>query len=251
MAKLASTFGAISGRVGGNVFSKGENGRVIIRAYQPQINNPKSAAQTDQRQKVVLTGKLSSLVPATILTNLGGTKRQRRAAFLKNLIENTTINREMQRDEVIALLPPEKIVFSKGTEQPQAGFGKTINRNKTVVTLTLINGEYAGRYGERIILLAMDKEDLNSISFIMHQEVILDDTTPVELTFNYNARPEDSTIIIYRVPFMLNEAGVSARSTDIYSDNDDIISVLLQNPQNVRDYGASFMQSKDAIVAEG
>lgn len=59
--------GTISGRSGNQVFSKGRNGETIMRAYQPQVVNPKSAGQVNQRNRFSVAAKT-----AAALMDVGG-----------------------------------------------------------------------------------------------------------------------------------------------------------------------------------
>lgn len=50
MAKLIGIISSGSGKVGNLVLTKGKAGRVVARAYQPQVNNPNTARQQAARQ---------------------------------------------------------------------------------------------------------------------------------------------------------------------------------------------------------
>lgn len=50
MAKLIGIISSGSGKVGNLVLTKGKAGRVIARAYQPQVNNPNTARQQSARR---------------------------------------------------------------------------------------------------------------------------------------------------------------------------------------------------------
>ena len=52
--------GTISGRAGNQVFSKGRNGETLMRAYQPQVANPKSAGQVNQRNRFTVAAKTAA-----------------------------------------------------------------------------------------------------------------------------------------------------------------------------------------------
>lgn len=57
--KLTSIVGTGSGRLGGSVFAV-RNGQQVVRTYQPQVANPQSKSQVDQRAKLKLASQLSA-----------------------------------------------------------------------------------------------------------------------------------------------------------------------------------------------
>lgn len=83
MARIYGLNGALRGKQGNNVFSI-QNGTQVVKAYQPVVANPRTAAQIDQRLKFSLAGKISSVTPSDAIVGLsGGNKRARRARFVQ------------------------------------------------------------------------------------------------------------------------------------------------------------------------
>ena len=67
MAKSTNGLGQFRGKLGGAVFAVNA-GEQIVRQYQPQVANPRTAAQLTQRAKMNLTGKLSAIVRNSAIT---------------------------------------------------------------------------------------------------------------------------------------------------------------------------------------
>ena len=112
MGKFVGFIGTISGKVGTTVFSKGEKGLTYGRSYQPQVYNPKSVGQVDQRAKMNLVGRMSMVTPKSLLTGMTGVNnRQRRSAFTSGLLSVATIDRSVP-GKVVAKIAPEDVTFS-------------------------------------------------------------------------------------------------------------------------------------------
>lgn len=78
------------GRAGGQVYRVRE-GQQIVSAYQPNVTNPRSEAQLEQRAKFALMSRLSSLTPDAAIIGFGGSKANRRAKFTSNIIRNAFV----------------------------------------------------------------------------------------------------------------------------------------------------------------
>lgn len=78
------------GRAGGQVYRVRE-GKQIVSAYQPNVTNPRSQAQLEQRAKFALMSRLSSLTPDAAIVGFGGSKANRRAKYTSNIIRNAFV----------------------------------------------------------------------------------------------------------------------------------------------------------------
>lgn len=248
MAKAIGLIGTLSGKVGNVVFCKGENGETITRAYQSQVNNPKSSAQTAQRAKLNLVGRLSQVTPAEVLVGLGGSKRRNRAMFLKNCMHaasTATIDGVLQ-----ANINPEDIVFSKGSAQMSAAMGNvTIDATGLETTLHLSDASLAGKYGERLIMAVIDPKAEGGYSFIRYEDHVLEDTASVPVRIDYGAIvAEDSMVVLYRVPFVLTPAGATMVYEGMKNDAINIIASVLNADGAVKAFGPSQMQSKQVFT---
>lgn len=76
MAKQTSLFGKISGKLGAVVFST-SGGETISREYNPNVSNPSTTAQVNQRARMKLMSQLSaSLSPVIAMTKSGLTSKR-------------------------------------------------------------------------------------------------------------------------------------------------------------------------------
>lgn len=112
MAKTTIGVGQFSGKVGGLVYAV-SGGQQVVRAYQPVVINPKSDAQSLQRAKGNLVGRLSHLVKSDLLVGMiGANRRARRSAWLSSLLKATTAVKV--EADFIASLNGNAVKFSMG-----------------------------------------------------------------------------------------------------------------------------------------
>jgi hypothetical protein len=145
---------------------------------------------------------------------------------------------------VVAQIAPEDIIFSRGAEPLRATAGMiAATATQATTTVTLQDAEYAGKYGERLVLAIIDPEQKGGYSYLMYQDILLDNTTAQTVQFNLPTTPIDDTMFcLYRIPYVLNEQGVAATKSDIYNNGTLILANIVENTSNIRDYGNSTLQ---------
>lgn len=131
MAKLQGIFGAGRGKVGNVVLSKGPKANTIARAYQPQVTNPKSALQIEQRSKMNAAGRFSRLWPKSALTALsGGSALNNRSMFNQMLLRASKYSLVGSHADVI----PDLVQFSRGVEPLPSGASAQIDGDAITTT---------------------------------------------------------------------------------------------------------------------
>lgn len=251
MGKIVGIAGTIRGKVGTVVFSKGEKGVSYARQYQPQVANPKTVGQEDQRAKMNLVGRMSQVTPKGLLVGMNGVNnRQRRSDFNRHLMDVATIDRSAP-DSVVAKIAPEDVIFSRGSIGVAATAGAaTINPSSVVIPLTLSDSALAGKYGERIIVAIIDPSDKAGYSKIAYRDIVLDNTTATQVTINLGSGMEDRSLVaIYRVPFALSEEGATLRYETLSNNGTDITATLLMPASTyVQGYGNSLFAEKQVFT---
>lgn len=87
MGKTTSMWGKTTGKVGGLVYATA-GGEQIVREYNPNVANPSTDAQVNQRARMKLMSQLSaSLAPCIAMTKDGLTSKRNK--FVKKNFENT------------------------------------------------------------------------------------------------------------------------------------------------------------------
>lgn len=251
MAKFVGFVGTISGKVGTTVFTKGEKGLSYGRSYQPQVYNPKTTGQVDQRAKMNLVGRMSQATPKALLTGMiGENNRQRRSAFNSGLLAVATIDRSVL-GKVVAQIAPEDVVFSQGGEQFHAtAAAPTVTASQVSIAITLQDSALAGAYGERIVVAVIDPSAKAGYSQVYFADSVLDNTTAKTITINLPVVLEDGSLVsVYRVPFVLNSEGVIYRTETLSNNGTDIIADMLASSANyVRGFGRSVFEAKEVFT---
>ena len=251
MAQCVGFIGTIRGKVGTTVFTKGENGMSYGRAYQPQVYNPKSVGQTDQRAKMNLVGRMSQATPKALLVGMAGANnRQRRSGFNRNLLDVAIIDRS-NPGSVIAKIEPESIIFSQGAEILHASATTpVVSVQQVSVKLTLTDGVLAGAYGERIVAAVITPDAKAGYSKVFYTDKVLDNTEQVTVDIMLPAPMDEGTMVaVYRIPFVLTSEGVNYRAERMEADGTDIVaSLLASNGGMVRGFGDSVFSVKSVFT---
>lgn len=116
MAKFDSII-KFTGNLDGMVGMKGAKGQTYIRKNVKPVD-PKTKAQVETRTKLSLAGQISKLTPSSAIVGLAGGKRERRNRFMKLMLKNMGITDSNDFMNKVAILPPEKLIFSEGREFP-------------------------------------------------------------------------------------------------------------------------------------
>ena len=147
-------FTPVTGKVGGVVFYY-RNGRQVQRIWV-KPTNPKTKGQSDARLRMVLAGKLSSVVPFDALEGFGGSKSDRRSRF------NSTVMRNADVEAGSVSIPFGKIMFSEGTlgvstrHSAQAGEQGTGLRRVVLRCAIPPSGSLPEGYGERYVVMLLN-----------------------------------------------------------------------------------------------
>ena len=251
MAKFVGFVGTIRGKVGTTVFSKGENGISYGRAYQPQVSNPKSVGQVNQRAKMNLVGRMSQVTPKALLVGMAGANnRQRRSMFNRGLLDVAVVDRS-NPGSIIAKIAPEDVVFSQGTETLQAtATTPVVTASSVTLSLTLTDATLAGAYGERIVVAFIDPSDKAGYSRVLYVDSMLDNTEAKAVIFSLSQPLEDETLVaVYRIPYVLTTDGARYRAETLANDGVDIIAnLLMSNAGYVRGFGRSVFAAKSVFT---
>lgn len=240
MGVFTKMWGSARGRVGGVVFSKGDNGLVYGRSYQPTVSNPKTKGQTDQRAKMNLVGQISSVTPKEVLYGLGsGSNRMRRSEFSRHLLRVTTLT--STSSGTIAKIAPGDVVFSKGAAMVSArsAAAPVLTASTILIATELNDASLAGRYGERVVVTLIDPTNKAGYSAIVYGDIIYDDANVKNLTLTFpKSIVNDTMVCVYRLPFVLTQKG-SAAYQEMVNDGTDITAELVNTPSMVKEWGDS------------
>lgn len=244
MAKSTNGLGQFRGKLGGAVFAVNA-GEQIIRQYQPQVANPRTAAQLTQRAKMNLTGKLSAIVRNSAIMALGINSRERRSVFTSNILRNATVT--IDGTKYTAAIAPENIIFSKGNSVPVVTLTATFVEGAITITATKASGVSEERYnrsGMRYVVLGLST--VTGEYDFSYSGVLQLPAFDAETGFDNGVIvPNDNehAYFIYGIPFDFNEGySVGAlRNGDLGFINNAISTETFVNESAaVANYGKSF-----------
>lgn len=242
MAKLVGLIGTGRGKLGNMVLYKGMKGETLARAYQPQVFNPKSPGQTEQRSKINLIGQISKLVSKECIKPFGGNGRTNRNDFNRELIKATTVD---MQNGYTAKINPADIKFSKGATIVQASAGAaTIATDSLSLSLTLYDEGNINRYGERIVAVVYSTSAVDAVSQVAFADVVLTDATAQVVNVKFGAPLVTGNVVAYyRIPFTIANAGLVSDYGEIYGSTTEIAAAVTQNASSQLAWGETVFMS--------
>lgn len=236
MAKLVGLIGTGRGKLGNMVLYKGSKGETLARAYQPQVFNPKSAGQTEQRSKINLIGQISKLVNKNLIKPFGGTGRTNRSDFNRELIKATVVD---TLNGYTAKINPADIKFSKGATIVQASAGAaTITADALSLSLTLYDEGNINRYGERIVAVVYSTAAADAVSQVAFADIVLTAATAQTINVKFGAPLVTGNVVAYyRIPFAITDAALVSNYGNIYGTTTEIAAAVTQNASSQLAWG--------------
>ena len=253
MAKFQGFIGSGRGKAGNLVFSKGENGETIARAYQPQVKNPRTEAQILQRAKMNVVGQFSGMSSANLLAPLGmGSARKNRSEFCRHLLGVTSS--EMVNGNAIAKFAPADVKFSKGFEPIRTTLEVgTLTANTLTLTVTPVNfpSDLLDVYGERYVVGVLDNSTNSLYDSIGYLDHIVTSDAAQTVTFNFNQPLQvGQTVIVWRMSYRLVSTGSALFGQDIHFDDTKVTAVMATNAMSsVAYWGATVLADTRPFVA--
>ena len=232
MAKTPIGLGQFSGRVGGVVYAV-QAGRQVVRAYQPVVSNPKSTAQSIQRAKGNLVGRISKITPWQILEGLGDNKFNRRSRFLKLLLRNVTAGQSAgDPTKFNAKLADEDFVFSEGAIIPLSRVTAASAAQRAVtVGVTRVTGMPEVSYASQgLLVVVVIKQSTGVWEEVQYRFLSPSEITEGTTSVVFEHRSEGSyTASVYSAPFATADGSklptVSGDLTSTATSLDAILAV--------------------------
>lgn len=189
MGKISSII-EFTGRTGNLVGAKGQNGRYVLRAHQPQVKNANTPEQMATRAKMALAGALSKLIKSDVIYGMSGSgNRGRRQRWMHEIMKRmsvTTID-----GGVKAVLAPSDLLLSEGGVSTGVGIGEVTVADGRVKTTITFDDEI-----DRVVVVALFAES-RSGGFLASTSTVVSESGAVELPF-----PKESfhVVNLYAIP---------------------------------------------------
>lgn len=228
MGRTNGLTGGVTGKVGNWVFYY-RNGKYVAREYISKINNPKSERQVKQRLKMALAGRLSSIVPFAALEGMGGTKSDRRSAFMSNLLMN------ISSDGSKASVNGSDVIFSVGEMSSLKRHQVTGSSSVSIRTVTYTLSDDLGYpevpagYGERYVVLLLNNE---TSQFDYCQTGLLNipaagETATTDVNVRVGAQTVPYTYFAYTYPFLTGVSDGRMRTSYIGTEDGTLVVDVL------------------------
>lgn len=239
--KLTGFTGTGTGKLGNTVFSVSA-GQQIVRQYQPNVSNPNTEAQVDQRAKLKLMSQLAASLAPVIVIPKDGLKSSRNQFIAKNF-------RHASADNGVAQITIENVQLTSGN----AGL-PAIEASRAPESGVSINlAERADGAISRVVYIMYTKTSENTLQYV--QSVIAEaagDNGLFPATLVYTTG--DLVLFAYGMK------DLSARARASYSDlnatsGEDIASLMMARSIKYGDYqftqtrGATMFAGEDSISA--
>lgn len=241
MGKATAMWGKTSGKVGGLVYGV-SGGEQIVREYNPNVSNPSTTAQVDQRARMKLMSQLSaSLAPSLAMQKSGLVSARNK--FTKINFENSyALNG-------VAQVSYENLQLTEGNlGLPQITAVASRNGNVRVLDVTFMQEPSANV--SRIVWNVFSKSQEGKLSFVQSQIISQRESTiggqTVYFQGTFNGMPAGDLVI-----FGYGMIDTSERATAQYGnlnvvDGSDIARLVASRAISFTDY--QFTQTRGTTM---
>ena len=154
MAKQTSLFGKISGKLGAVVFAT-SGGETISREYNPNVSNPSTQAQVDQRARLKLMSQLSAALAPVIAMSKDGLVSARNQFVKKNFAASYA-------SDGLAQITYENVQLTNGN----AGLPSIVATRAQESGITIQLAEDASNAVDRVVYIMYRKTSEQSLQLV-------------------------------------------------------------------------------------
>lgn len=231
MAKIRGIAGGINGRAGEMVFSKGDNGTTIMKKYQPVVRNPRTNGQLAQRAKMNCVGQFVGMCSNALLAPIAmGSNRMNRADLSRRLLKAADVTRT--DGTFTASFPPSAVKFAHGNQPALTSIDSVVVED-TKVTITAtpnVETDLLNKYGDRLVLGILSNSGNTLYDGVIYLDHVVTTNTTQTIVMNLNQPIEEGqTIVVWRVPFVLNDGRTAVNGQNIYLGDAAISAALSKN----------------------
>lgn len=240
MAKQTSLFGKISGKLGAVVFST-SGGKTISREYNPNVANPSTQAQVDQRARMKLMSQLSSALSPVLAMTKNGLVSQRNKFTKINFPASYALNG-------VAQITYENVQITEGnTALPALLAEGDVTQSGMIIGVSLSTNPSATI--NRVVYCLFKKSNEGKLEYISSQ-IITQRFSDVGQFF-FNANFEHLPVAEY-VIFAYGMSDTSERATASYGNLNvvsasDLARLVATRAISFSDY--QFTQTRAVTIA--
>lgn len=206
MAIQTSLFGKINGKIGSVIFST-SGGSIIAREYNPNVANPNTMAQVNQRARMKLMSQLSaSLSPVLAMTKEGLVSKRNKFTKI-NFPASYALNGEAQ-------ITYENVQITEGNTSLPALFAEGSVSGSTMIIMVGISANPSATIN-RVVYCLFKKSNEGKLEYITSQINTTRNTAGVQAFFisQFQGLPVAEYVI-----FAYGMSDTSERATATYGD---------------------------------
>lgn len=222
MARINSIIGKVTGKIGGMVFSS-TGGAVIAREYNPNVSNPNTTAQVNQRAKLKLLSQIAAALAPVIVIPKEGLKSSRNLFIKKNFSS-------VDAESGIAQVTYENLQITAGNAALPAIHILRSQQGGVQVYLE----ERADAAVSRVVYIMYKKTSEKTLQYM---QSVIAETAAAEGTFPAQMLYVEGDIVI----FAYGMKDLSGKATAKYSDYAvesglDIAKLAMSRELSLKDY---------------
>ena len=226
--KLTGFTGTGSGKLGSSVFSTSA-GEQIVRQYQPNVSNPNTVKQIDQRAKLKLMSQIAAAVASTIVIPKQGLRSARNLFIKKNM-------GSVYASEGAALVSYENLQLTAGNLGLPAVEASRTEQNAVTISLA----ESAVGSVDRVVYSIFKKSTENQLQ-LLNSAVVTE--AGQDGTFPLAAGTYTGEIIVYAYGMKDKSTAATAKYYNYNVKNgEDIATLVASRSISSADY--SFTQTR-------
>lgn len=235
MARINSILGKINGKVGNMVFAS-TGGEVVAREYNPNVSNPNTTAQVDQRAKLKLMSQIAAALAPVIVIPKEGLKSSRNLFIKKNFDK-------VSAESGIAQVTYENLQITAGNAALPAIHILRSQQAGVEVNLE----ERADAAVSRVVYILYKKTSEKTLQYV--QSVIAEDAT-LDGTFKAQMYYTEGDIVVFAYGMKDLSGKASAKYSDYAVQNGlDVARLAMSRQLSLKDY--QFTQTRGTTLFAG
>lgn len=235
MARINSILGKINGKVGNMVFAS-TGGEVVAREYNPNVSNPNTTAQVDQRAKLKLLSQIAAALAPVIVIPKEGLKSSRNLFIKKNFPS-------VDAEGGVAQVTYENLQITAGNAALPAIHVLRSQENGVQVYLE----DRCDAAVNRVVYIMYKKTSEQTLQYV--QSVIAENAT---LQGNFPAQMlyTEGDIVVFAYGMKDLNGKASAKYSDYAVESGlDIAQLAMSRQMNLKDY--QFTQTRGTTLFAG
>lgn len=207
MAKVKAIFGQLRGKVGGIVFRGNGDGYTVASEYNAKPANPRTMAQTEQRNKMNLAGQISALTIYDAIAGLSSNKRKARSIFVSEMLKKMTTT-TVEGGGRKATLKSTDLVLSKGLGAIM-DVDASYATGTSTLTLSVTDGdEQQGLLFVRFVVYINDGAKYKWAGVYDTPEITGSSPVTKAVVLPNTVTENEGTIEVYAIPIFEHDAAV-------------------------------------------